>query len=160
VEGDGRVSTPTKRTPKKARQKAKPKKRRQWKPAFLKAFAETGMVAAACKQAKVSRSYVYEARQADPRFAQMWEDIEEATTDEMEREAYRRGVEGVDEPVFQGKELVGHVRKFSDTLLIFMLKARKPEKYRETTRHELTGKDGAPLAFADLFTAADAGSDG
>jgi hypothetical protein len=156
-------TSPTKRAPKKAKArkaKAKPKQRRQWKPAFLKAFAETGMVAAACKQANVSRSYVYEARQADEKFAQMWEDIENASTDEMEREAYRRGVKGVEEPVFQGKELVGHVRKFSDTLLIFMLKARKPETYRETTRHELTGKDGAPLAFADLFTAADAGSDG
>lgn len=151
--------SPTERAPKKAKAKASPKKRREWKPAFLKAFAETGMVAAACRKAKVSRSYVYEARQADEHFAQIWDDIEHATTDEMEREAYRRGVQGVEEPVFQGKELVGHVRKFSDTLLIFMLKARKPEKYRETTRHELTGKDGAPLDFSQLFAKADGDSD-
>ena len=34
-------------------------------------------------------------------------------------------------PVFQGKQLVGHIRDYSDTHLIFMLKARRPEKYRE-----------------------------
>jgi hypothetical protein len=146
--------TRTTRTPKKAG-----KQRRDWKPSWLKAFAETGVVAHACEAAKVGRTTVYEARERDEKFAKAWDDIESATTDEMEREAYRRGVEGVDKPVFQKGECVGHVREFSDTLLIFMLKARKPEKYRETTRHELTGKDGAPLTFADLFTAADGGSD-
>ncbi len=149
------MASRTKRTPKKG----PAKKRRQWKPAFLKAFAETGMVAAACKQAKVARSTVYDARKEDEKFATAWDDIENATTDEMEREAYRRGVEGVDEPVFHGGEEVGAVRKFSDTLLIFMLKARKPEKYRETTRHELTGKDGAPLDFSQLVAKADGDGD-
>ena len=142
----------TKRTPKKRA----PKKRRAWKPAFLRAFADTGIVAHACEKAKVARSTVYEARILDPKFCQAWDAIEAATTDEMEAEARRRGMQGTEKPVFQGKELVGYVREYSDTLLIFMLKARKPETYRETTRHELTGKDGAPLDFASLFSTADA----
>jgi len=33
----------------------------------------------------------------------------------------------------------------SDTLLIFLLKARKPEMYRDTQRLEHTGIDGTPL---------------
>lgn len=148
----------TNRTPKKAG--AKPKQRRNWKPLWLKAFAQSGMVVEACKAAKVARSTVYDARQTDEAFATAWDDIEAATTDAMEREAFRRGVEGVEEPVFHKGEEVAAVRRYSDTLLIFMLKARKPEKYRETTRHELTGKNGAPLSFADLFTAANGDGNG
>ena len=52
-------------------------------------------------------------------------------TDALEDEALRRAFHGSERPVFQGKELVGYVRDYSDTLLIFMLKARRPEKYRE-----------------------------
>jgi len=37
------------------------------------------------------------------------------------------------------------VRKFSDLLLIFLLKAHRPAKFRETTRHELTGAEGGAI---------------
>lgn len=33
----------------------------------------------------------------------------------------------------------------SDTLLIFLLKSRRPGKYRETTRHEISGPDGKEI---------------
>lgn len=89
------------------------------------------MVTAACEAAGVSRATVYEARQKDETFALAWHDVEEATTEQMEAEARRRGVQGVERPVYQGKELVGYVTDYSDTLLMFMLKARRPEKYRE-----------------------------
>lgn len=102
------------------------------------------MVTAACRKVKVGRRTVYDRRQRDEDFALAWADIEERTTEQMEREAIRRGMEGFEKPVYQGKELVGHVREFSDTLLIFMLKSRRPEVYRErhtidhagTVRHE------------------------
>jgi len=47
----------------------------------------------------------------------------------MEREAYRRAVEGNDKPVYQGGKKVGTVKEYSDGLLTFLLKARKPEVY-------------------------------
>lgn len=112
--------------------------KRDWKPDFLLAFEETGLVKEACEVAKVGRSTVYEARQQDEAFALAWHDIEEETTERMEREAFRRGVEGVEKPVFQGGKEVGRIKDYSDTLLIFMLKARRPEKYRE--RYEVSGK--------------------
>lgn len=49
----------------------------------------------------------------------------------LEDEARRRAVDGVDEPVFQGGELVGHVRRYSDRLLEFLLRGRRPTVYRE-----------------------------
>jgi hypothetical protein len=52
----------------------------------------------------------------------------------MEAEAYRRAVHGVDRPVAVAgqRELV---RQHSDRLLIFLLKARKPEIYGERVKH-------------------------
>ena len=42
-------------------------------------------------------------------------------------------------------EVVTKVRKYSDTLLIFLLKAHRPKKYRETIHHAVTGEDGGPV---------------
>lgn len=114
--------------------------KRDWRPAFLKAFAETGLVIEAAKKAKVSRSNVYDERQRNETFALAWAEIEEWTTEEMEQEAQRRAVRGVEEPIFYKGEIQGSVRKFSDTLLIFLLKARKPEVYRENVKVEHGGK--------------------
>ena len=70
---------------------------------------------------------------------------DEAAADLMESEAYRRGVSGVDEEVgwYKG-EPGGMIRRYSDILLIFLLKGIRPEKYRE--RMELRGA----LANLDL----------
>jgi hypothetical protein len=125
-----------------------------WKPKFLEALRETGLVKDACAAAAVGRSTVYEARQQDEDFALAWHDIEEETTERMEREAIRRAADGVERPVHYKGERVDSVTEYSDTLLIFMLKARRPEVYRETTRHEHTGPDGGPITFADLASAA------
>ena len=47
----------------------------------------------------------------------------------IEAEARRRAVDGVDEPVYyQGKE-VGTVRRYSDVLLIFLLKGLRPQRF-------------------------------
>lgn len=114
-----------------------PKKRRKktWEAAFLDALAESGNVSKAAAAAGVTRTTVYALRNHPdaPDFAEAWEDALEEASDLLELEARRRAVEGVEEPVFyQGLEC-GSVRKYSDTLLIFLLKAAKPEKYRERT---------------------------
>lgn len=115
-----------------------PKKPRDWKPAWLAAFEREGMVSAACKTAKVGRSTVYDAR-SDPDFAKAWDDIEASTTDRMESESLRRGMDGFDKAVYHQGQVVGKERQYSDTLLIFMLKARKPETYRENVKVEHAG---------------------
>lgn len=58
-------------------------------------------------------------------------------------EAWRRAIEGVEEPVYQGGRLVGTIMRKSDTMLIFMLKGEFPEKYRE--RYEHAGVNGGPI---------------
>ena len=51
--------------------------------------------------------------------------------DAMEEELHRRSTKGVLEPVFYKGEMVAKIRKFSDPLLMFALKGKRPEIYRE-----------------------------
>ena len=121
--------------------------RTRWTPKkqelFLTVLSENGgMVNKACDAVRLSRSQAYNLRDSDPAFAEAWQKAVDAGLDRLEDEVIRRGFEGVREPVYQGGKLVGHVQKYSDTLLIFFLKAHR-KQYRD--KQELTGPDGAPL---------------
>lgn len=118
-----------------------PKKR-----AFLAAYAECGNVTRAAEIAGVSRrSHVDWMK--DESYAEAFRAAEEHAADRLEQEARRRAIEGVDEPIFYKGERCGVVRKYSDTLLIFLLKGARPEKYRENVRQEISGPDGEPLTI-------------
>lgn len=113
--------------------------------AFIDALEATGNVCKSCEIAGMGRKTAYEWRDLDPRFAAQWEKAVDRGTDMLEDEAVRRAAEGTLEPVFQAGVCVGHVRKFSDTLLIFMLKARRPAKFKDRAHLEVTGKNGQPI---------------
>ena len=110
---------------------------------FLAALSSGATVEKALAASGISRGTVYEWRKADKAFAEQWDEAVEAGTDGLEDEAVRRGRDGVEKPVFQGGKQVGFVQEYSDTLLIFMLKGRRPEKFKD--RHEHTGKDGGAI---------------
>ena len=55
----------------------------------------------------------------------------EDVTETLETEAFERATTGVPEPVFYKGCWVDTIRKKSDLMLIFLLKARRPEVYRE-----------------------------
>lgn len=119
------------------------------KRAFLRAFAEYGNVTTAARLAHVERRRVYDWQEQDDEFAVAYREAEIRATEMLEAEARRRAVEGVSSTVpviYQGRviETVTEI-KYSDTLLIFLLKARAPEKYRE--RHDITS-GGQPFAAA------------
>jgi len=109
-----------------------PKKR-----AFLAAYSETGNIRLACQAAQIGRSSHYRWLD-DPDYAEEFEQAKKDAVDVLEAEARRRAVEGWEEPVgwYKG-EAGGTVRRYSDTLLIFLLKGAAPQKYRE--RMEVSG---------------------
>ncbi|WP_130472941.1 terminase [Candidatus Magnetaquicoccus inordinatus] len=107
----------------KKRLSAIPARRRQ---IFLRALARLGCVTRAAAEAGLSRVVLYTSRSADRDFAEQWTEAIETFADSLESEAFRRGVQGVDQPVYQGGQLVGHVRRYSDSLLLAMLRARIP----------------------------------
>lgn len=130
--------------------------KKDWHPAFLAALADTGSVSRACKVAKVGRTAAYEHREADADFAAAWKDAERISVELMEDEARRRAVEGCRKPVFQGGKRVGEILEYSDTLLIFLLKARRPDVYRERSTVEHSGA----VIQTHIFLPAKDGSDG
>lgn len=130
------------------------------------------MVSRACAVVGVERSTAYRAAEADPTLREAWDDAMETGVDKAEQEAFRRAVEGFEEPVLdkgrlthryeryvdeEGKEqwrmlldekgqpIPLTVRKHSDALLALFLKGRRKKVYADRT--ELTGADGGPVAM-------------
>lgn len=126
------MSSRTNRTPKK-------------EAAFLDALRDGRSVTAAAIDAGIARSTAYEWRETDGEFAVSWDAAIEEGTDRLEDEAHRRARDGVLKPIYQGGKKVGQVQEYSDTLTIFLLKARRPEKFKDRTATELSGVGGAPL---------------
>jgi hypothetical protein len=116
---------------------------------FLRIYKELGTVELASKNVPISPHTVYNWIKQDTEFAVSFNDIKPVAKQSylgaLEREAHRRAVEGILEGVFYKGVLVNHIRKFSDVLLIVLLKANAPEKYRENTDLAVHGKDGEPL---------------
>jgi hypothetical protein len=107
-----------------------------WQSAFLHHLSAQGNVSCASKAARISRKTVYARRDTDPLFKAAWDDALNEGCDHLEEEARRRAVEGTKKPIFYRGQVVGQIREYSDVLLIFLLKAHRPGKYREPTRNE------------------------
>jgi hypothetical protein len=124
---------------------------RKWIPAFLAALSSSANVTLACTAARIARSKVYEYRDKNPQFAKQWEDAMDTAIDILEEEARRRAQDGVETFVvskgqvvmWEGKPL--KERKYSDTLMVALLKAHRPAKYRENFKLEHAGPDGGPV---------------
>jgi len=110
---------------------------------FLSELADCPNVTAIGDKLRVSRTTLYREREADPEFAEQWDKARAIGLEAAEDEAWRRAIEGVDEPVFYQGSTCGAIKRYSDTLLIFMLKGGKPEKYRD--RMDLGSDPKRPL---------------
>lgn len=97
---------------------------RTWEKGFLKALAKAGTVTAACDAVGIDRTTSYKARDVDPEFAARWSEAVERCSDRLEQLAIARA-NNLEDPK-------------GATLLIFLLKGLKPEKYAEryNMRHE------------------------
>jgi hypothetical protein len=98
---------------------------------FIAALSVGKSVTSACIEAHLPRRTAYEWRDDDEDFRAAWDAAIDAGTDLLEDEAHRRAFNGTDKPVYQGGQMVGTIREYSDTLTIFLLKGRRPEKHRE-----------------------------
>ena len=97
---------------------------------FLEAYRTRLRVDKAAESCGIARSTIYEWRRHDETFRQAMDEVRELIASALEDEAFRRAVEGIEKPVtIAGQREV--VREFSDVLNIFLLKALKPETYRE-----------------------------
>lgn len=126
------------------------------KQAFLDALANTGVVKTAITVSGVrSYSTCKRWRDTDPVFAEAYDEALEAAADLLEQEARRRAVEGTVRVKFHPKtgELVDEIQ-YSDSLMMFLLKGSRPDKFAERTKSELSGPGGAPIETNDGAAAA------
>lgn len=115
------VKKTTKTTPIK-KVKEKNQADTSWHARFIEILSQSCNVTLACKGAGVDRTNAYIHRKEIPDFARAWDDAIEQAVDILEAEAWQRA------------------RKQSDVLMIFLLKAHKPEKYREKVNLHHSGK--------------------
>ena len=99
------------------------------KATFLKALAEGGSIAGAARACDRATRTVYEWRDRDPAFAEAWDEALQHAVALLEKEAWRRAMDGVEEPVVSGGKILTTVRRYSDSLLKTLLAAHRPEKY-------------------------------
>jgi hypothetical protein len=139
-----------------------------WKPsplirAFLAAIRVWPSVTVAARAAGIAREAHYRQLERSPQYAAAFAAAMRQGIDSLEDEAIRRAQNGVRRPVmYHGKPVMVptdpakragkknpkvplYETDYSDTLMLAILKAKKPDEYREKLSTELTGKDGAPL---------------
>jgi hypothetical protein len=110
---------------------AKDKPRTSKKLAFLITYGKCGNMAQACREVGISYCSLSTWRKKDIKFANAMQRALSVYVCRLEEEAHRRGVDGVDEPIFHKGVVVGFKTRYSDLLLIKLLEAYAPEKYRE-----------------------------
>ena len=113
-----------------------------WEALFLASLLTEGTIAAAAREAGIAYRTVMRKRQKDPAFAEQMRVAQEMHTQALEREMYRRAVEGIEEPIMFRGEVVEKVRRYSDQLLMFALRARRPDVYRESANNVNVAVDG------------------
>ena len=102
------MATSKKRTPKK-----RTKASADWSDAFLASLRQSANVRLSCEKAGIARSVAYARRDNDTDFAAAWAAALHDAVDRLEQVAWQRA------------------QKSSDTLLIFLLKAHRPDLYRD-----------------------------
>jgi hypothetical protein len=98
---------------------------------FLDGLRACGSIRQACRQTGVTRSTVYEWRNADPEFRARWDEALEQGLDALEDEGMRRAFAG------------------SDRLLMYMLSNRRKSVYgnRAAEARSSPGGKGIPFDF-------------
>jgi len=112
-----------------------PRQIRLAKHAFLESYAQWANISYGCQVAGVVRQTLYNWQEHDAEFALAFQQAELAATERLEREAFRRATEGTPykRTSYWHGEPVGTDEKieYSDQLMMLLLRARKPEIYRE-----------------------------
>lgn len=96
---------------------------------FVEALRNTGIVRSACATVGWSRNKAHRMRTEDEIFRNQWDQALEDAADMLEEEARNRAFNG------------------SDTLLIFLLKGLRPEKWNDRVRHEHFNKGPQEIVF-------------
>jgi hypothetical protein len=111
---------------------------------FLAAFGACGSITKAARWAKIHRHNHY-LWMEDADYGKAFQVAEAHAIRTLEDEAVRRAHDGITKAVRYKGRIVGYEKEYSDSLLLALLKAGAPEKYRERSDHRLSDPHGKPL---------------
>lgn len=115
---------------------------------FIQHLAISGNISAACRRAKIHPTTISARKKTDAVFAAAYDDAMDVAVDVGEGEMFRRAIEGVKKPVFQGGKKVGSITEYSDGLLGMIVKGRRRHIYGDNFK--LSGDPNAPLEYSDI----------
>ena len=107
------------------------------KKAFLEEFAKCATITHAARATNIGRQSHYDWLKKDKKYQVAFAEAEVAASDALLQEARRRAIQGVEEPILYKGKVVRTIQKYSDSLLMFLMKGDQPEKYRDN--HHITG---------------------
>lgn len=115
---------------------------------FLEELAKHGGITRAAETAKIAESSLLNHRKKDIAFDKAVLRSIKRFGEHLEKEAYRRAVEGVKRPVYYKGEVVGHILEFSDRMLELLLKKNIPD-FREKVSVDATIRGGVLVVNAE-----------
>lgn len=130
-----------------------------WHDTFLDALAVVPNIAAAAAAAGINRTTAYVARDHNPEFKRRWDEALGEGCDNLELEAYRRAVDGVERVrlhTYEG-EIVARVteREYSDTLLLALLRRHRPEAWVEKHQVLMAARSTMEMAVGNGISSFD-----
>ncbi|KUG09386.1 hypothetical protein [Solirubrum puertoriconensis] len=111
-----------------------------WRKPFLEALSQSPNISRAARVAGISREWARQCRKADPEFAAEWEEALEEGVDSLEEACWARAKgENISYQFTKDGKSIPHPVTgepycepvFSDTLAVTLLKAHRPEKYKD-----------------------------
>jgi hypothetical protein len=122
---------------------------------FIRAIAECGCVAEACRRVGMSAESAYElARRPDAQsFRVAWDIAMDNAVRRVGDGAFSRALNGVEIPHFYKGELVGTHRRYDERLTMFILRTRDRERFgrRLEAAEPLHTREGRALDLADML---------
>ncbi len=120
---------------------------------FLKCFEACASITQAARWAKTVRQMHYDWMEADPEYAAAFRLAEPRANRTLEDEAVRRAHQGIKKAIRYKGKIIAYDREYSDTLLLALIRAGNPEKYRERFDNRHSGPNGEKLLDLDSVRA-------
>ena len=133
-----------------------------WRAGFLAALSITANVTQSAKAVGISRRHAYRVQESDPEFAADWAEAMEEACDALEEEARNRAMGTYisykftksGDPIYHPLTNEPYAeRAVSDTLLILLLKAHRPDKFKDRSAVETTITDAPKYDLSRLTPA-------
>ncbi len=122
----------------------------QAKKQAIRAYAATANRTAACDAAGISLTCLEDHLKHDKEFEAKFKHAKGQYIEGLEKEALRRAVEGWDEDRMGAGGVLYGVKKFSDALLLHLLKKKAPEEHGDSMKIDQTTVVSGSLGLEQL----------